>query len=285
MPPRGQTSTSTTPSSTTTPKLAPSLISVGPVEKQLLQATKKGAIIAALIDPEDFTPKEAAETSDKAIGAGASMILVGGSTLANQGRLNAVIKGIKGHMGSRSGHRKSHQAPVVLFPGNITGVSRYADAILFSSLLNSTNPYFIVGAQALGAVEVYNSKIESIPMAYLVFGNNSATSFIGQVNSLPTSKPNLAAIYALAAAYLGMRTLYLEAGSGSGDPIPQETIRAVRKVYHGILIVGGGITTAESASRAAKAGADVIVVGNLLQTSGFETALRQIAQTLKKQRK
>jgi len=210
---------------------------------------------------------------------------VGGSTLANQARLNAVVRGIKRHMESRSGHRKSHQAPVVLFPGNITGVSRYADAILFSSLLNSTNPYFIVGAQALGAVEVYQSKIESIPMAYLVFGNSSATSFIGQVNSLPTSRPNLAAIYALAAAYLGMRTLYLEAGSGSGEPIPQETIRAVRKVYPGMLIVGGGIISAETALRAAKAGADVIVTGNLLQKSAFETPLRQITQTLMKLRR
>jgi len=172
--------------------------------------------------------------------------------------------------------------PVVLFPGNITGVSRYADAILFSSLLNSTNPYFIVGAQALGAIEVHRAGIESIPMAYLVFGNNSAASFIGQVNSLPASKPNLAAIYALAAKYLGMRTLYLEAGSGSGEPIPPETIRAVRKVYDGILIVGGGITTAEAGARAAKVGADVLVVGNLLQSQGFEETLKRIAQVAKR---
>ena len=261
------------------------MISIGPVERHLIQLTKRGPVIAALIDPEDYSPNAAAEVAAKATGSGASIILVGGSTLANQNKLNAVVRGIKGHTKSRPGHTESHQAPVVLFPGNITGVSRYADAILFSSLLNSTNPYFIVGAQAIGAIEVYNSKIESIPMAYLVFGNSSATSFIGQVNSLPTSKPNLAAIYALAAGYLGMRTLYLEAGSGAGEPIPQETIHAVRKVYTGMLIVGGGITSAETASRAAKAGADIIVIGNLLARAGFETTLRQIAQALRKQRK
>ncbi len=271
---------STTPSSTTTPKPGHDLIDIGPVEKQLLHETKKGPMVAALIDPEDFSPKQAAETAGKAVEAGASLILVGGSTLANQGRLDAVVKAVRNHTGSRPGHTKSRQVPVVLFPGNITGVSRYADAILFSSLLNSTNPYFIVGAQALGAIEVHKSKIESIPMAYLVFGNNSATSFIGQVNSLPASKPNLAVIYALAAKYLGMRTLYLEAGSGSGEPIPQETIRAVRKIYDGLLIVGGGITTAEGASRAAKAGADILVIGNLLQSFGFEGTLRQIVRTL-----
>jgi phosphoglycerol geranylgeranyltransferase len=254
---------------------------MGSVEKRLLRETKKGPIVAALIDPEDFSPKQAAQTAGKAISAGASLILVGGSTLANQTRLDAVVKAIKGHNRSHGGH-KSQAVPVVLFPGNITGVSRFADAILFSSLLNSTNPYFIVGAQALGAVEVQRSGIESIPMAYLVFGNNSATSFIGQVNGLPPSKPNLAVIYSLAAKYLGMRTLYLEAGSGSGDPIPRETISAVRKAYDGILIVGGGITTGQAAAKAAKGGANILVVGNLLQSPGFEGTLKQIVKLLKK---
>jgi phosphoglycerol geranylgeranyltransferase len=261
------------------PKPGHDLIPLGPVEKLLIERTKKAPICAALIDPEDFSPKQAADAAGKAIDAGVSLILVGGSTLADQGRLNSVVRAIKGHRLSRPNHRRS-QIPVVLFPGNITGVSRFADAILFSSLLNSTNPYFIIGAQALGSIEVYKSKIESIPMAYLVFGSSSATSFIGQVNSLPTSKPNLAAIYALAARYLGMRTLYLEAGSGSGEPIPAETIHAVKRVYDGLLIVGGGITTAETARRAAKAGADILVIGNLLQSLGFEKTLRQITASV-----
>jgi phosphoglycerol geranylgeranyltransferase len=258
------------------------LIELGPVEKHIIQTTKHGPMVAALIDPEDFSPKQAADIASKAIDAGSSLILVGGSTLANQRRLDGVVKAVRNHTKSHSGHIKSHEVPVILFPGNITGVSRYADAILFSSLLNSTNPYFIVGAQALGAVEVHKSKIESIPMGYLVFGNSSATSFIGQVNSLPASKPNLAVIYALAAQYLGMRTLYLEAGSGSGEPIPQETIRFVRKAYSGLLIVGGGITSPETAGRAAKAGADILVVGNLLQSPGFEDTLALIARAAKR---
>lgn len=251
------------------------MISIGPVEKRLIERTKKGPTCAALIDPEDFAPKQAADTARKAIGAGASLILVGGSTLANQGRLDAVVRAVKSHV-----QRDKSRVPVVLFPGNITGVSPYADAILFSSLLNSTNPYFIVGAQALGAIEVHRSGIESIPMGYLVFGNNSATSFIGQVNNLPASKPKLAVIYALAAKYLGMRTLYLEAGSGAGEPIPRETIRAVKKAYDGILIVGGGITTPEAAGRAAKSGADILVIGNLLQTPGYENNLRRITAAI-----
>ncbi|HUK79998.1 MAG TPA: geranylgeranylglyceryl/heptaprenylglyceryl phosphate synthase [Nitrososphaerales archaeon] len=262
------------------PKPGHDLITIGPVEKLLIQRTKKGPICAALIDPEDFSPSQASNTAAKARGAGVSMILVGGSTLANQRKLDSVVRAIKGHRPSQPSHIRSH-IPVVLFPGNITGVSRYADAILFSSLLNSTNPYFIVGAQALGSVEVHRSGIESIPMGYLVFGNSSAASFIGQVNNLPASKPNLAAIYALAAKYLGMRTLYLEAGSGSGDPISSETIRAVRKFYDGLLIVGGGITTAEIAKKTAKAGADILVIGNLLQSSGFEKTLEKITVSVR----
>jgi phosphoglycerol geranylgeranyltransferase len=138
-----------------------------------------------------------------------------------------------------------------------------------------------MGAQALGAMEVYMSGLESIPMGYLVLGMGSATGFIGQVNNIPPSKPNLAVIYSLAAQYLGMRSLYLEAGSGAHDPIPPETIRLVRKYYNGILIVGGGITTPEAAKRAAKEGADIIVVGNMLKDPDYESRLREITTAIR----
>ena len=251
----------------------PSSCPSGPLRHCFIgRISRQGPQLAALIDPEEFNPRLAVDIAKSAERAGASIILVGGSTLANQTRLDAVVRSLKGHVTS----------PVILFPGNVTGISRYADAILFSSLLNSTNTYFIIGAQALGAMEVYKTGLESIPMGYLVFGNSSATSFIGQVNSLPYSKPDLAVIYALAARYLGMRTLYLEAGSGSSETVPDQTIRLVRRFYDGILIVGGGIVTAEAAGNAAKAGADILVVGNLLQTPRFEKTLREIATAIKR---
>ncbi|MDV3292917.1 MAG: geranylgeranylglyceryl/heptaprenylglyceryl phosphate synthase [Nitrososphaerales archaeon] len=252
----------------------------GPVESLIKKkASHHHTICAALIDPEDFTPKAAAEVAVSCIKAGASLILVGGSTIANQSQLDRIVRSIKSHVVSPKSQRKT---PVVLFPGNITGVSRFADAILFSSLLNSTNTYYIIGAQALGAMEVFKSGLESIPMGYLVFGNTSSTSFIGQVNGLPATRPSLAVIYALAARYLGMRALYLEAGSGSSDPLPPATVHAVRKFYDGILIVGGGITTAEHARKIAESGADVLVIGNLLQTRGFEDALKRIVAAIKR---
>jgi phosphoglycerol geranylgeranyltransferase len=254
----------------------------GSVEKYLLHKTKRAPICAALIDPEDFTPKQAADVARKTIEAGAGIVLVGGSTLSNQRKLDEVVKAIRNITRSITTSPNASQVPVVLFPGNVTGVSRFADAILFSSLLNSMNPYFIVGAQALSAMEVYKTGIESIPMGYLVFGNESAASFIGQVNSLPSSRPNLAVLYALAAKYLGMRTLYLEAGSGASEPISPDTIRLVRRFYDGIMIIGGGIISSEAAGRAAKAGADVIVVGNLLQTPRYVKTMEKIAAAIRR---
>src|SRR5439155_11903401 len=244
------------------PRLRP-----GRIESWLLDRVKRsGTLCAALVDPEDFTLSEAAAVAPASQRAGVSSILVGGSTIADQRQLDSVVRRIT----------KAVRCPVILFPGNITGVSPYADAILFSSLLNSTNPYFIIGAQALGALKVYKSQLESIPMGYLVFGSASSTSFVGQANGIPFDKPSLAVMYTLAAQYLGMRTLYLEAGSGSSQTVPQETIKTVRKYYKGFLIVGGGITSQERARETSQAGADMLVVGNLLKKDGFERILASI---------
>lgn len=241
---------------------------MGPTETRIHRLlSSKHKLLAALIDPDEFSPKKAGATAKLAEKAGASIILVGGSTVADQIRLDAVVRVIK----------RDVTSPVVLFPGNITGVSRYADAILFSSLLNSTNSYFIVGAQALGSMQIFRNKLESIPMGYLIFGNSTAASFIGQVNGIPTSKPNLCVIYALAAKYMGMRVLYLEAGSGAAETIPGQTITAVREFYDGLLIVGGGITSQDRAREVANAGADILVVGNLLQMPGSEAMLHEMA--------
>lgn len=249
------------------------MLRLGPTETRIMRLRKsKGPLIAALLDPDEFPPKRAAETARLAERFGASIILVGGSTVTDQNRLDTVVRHIK---------RSITTSPVVLFPNNVTGISKYADAILFSSLLNSTNPYFLIGAQALGSMQIYRCELESIPMGYLVFGNASAASFIGQVNSMPPAKPALPVIYALAAKYMGMRVLYLEAGSGSTETIASSTIQAVRKYYDGLLIVGGGITSPERAKEIAQSGADILVIGNLLQTDGFEKSLHEIATVIR----
>jgi len=247
-------------------------LDLGPTESLLLEKRRtQGTLVAALIDPEEFSVDEAVSIAERAESIGASLVLIGGSTIADQQHLNDVVSQVKKHITS----------PVVLFPGNITGISNGADAILFSSLLNSTNTYFLIGAQAIGAMEVKRNRLEAIPMGYLVFGGDSTTGFVGQIRDIPKNKPAIAVMYSMAAFYLGMRTLYLEAGSGSSSVVPNHIIAAVRKHYPGLLIVGGGVTDSDSAKAIAVAGADIIVIGNMLKSPAFEGKLTKIIKTLR----
>jgi phosphoglycerol geranylgeranyltransferase len=243
----------------------------GPVEKTLLASTKKSTRIAALIDPDSFNAAEASRIASTAEKTGVDTILVGGSTIGDQNHLDAVVLSIRKHI----------TIPVILFPGNITGISRHANAILFSSLLNSTNTYFIIGAQAIGAFQIHKHSLETIPMGYLVFGEESTTSFVGQTRPIPYGKPMIAVMYALAAQYMGMRALYLEGGSGTGHPIPPGLVKSVKAYFKGILIVGGGITQPKTAVDLARAGADILVIGNLLETKNYTNKLRAIVDAVK----
>jgi phosphoglycerol geranylgeranyltransferase len=244
---------------------------LGAIERRLTSRQGGHVGLAALIDPDNFNKKHAVSVAESAENLGFDCIFIGGSTLGDQAHLDEVVLAVKHHV----------TCPVILFPGNVTGISRHADAILFSSLLNSTNTYFIIGAQAIGAIQVSRHHLEAIPMGYLVFGDDSTTSFIGQVRPIPYAKPTIAVMYALAAQYLGMRALYLEAGSGSNRPLPPELVRAVRNNFNGLLIVGGGVTTPETATALARAGADLLVIGNLLETRDFKRKLLPITQALR----
>ncbi len=241
------------------------------IESRLRDIIKSnGTICVGLLDSENGSPAEAAKIAARVEMCGAKAILVGGSTAVDQIELEDVVKTIK----------KTVTSPVILFPGNVTGVSPSADAIFFSCLMNSDNPYFITEAQALGALAIRKYNLEAIPMAYLIVGDGGAAGFIGRAKGIPPQKPALAAMYALAAQYFGMRFLYLEAGSGADGKVSSAMIGAVRKVYEGTLIVGGGITSPEAAETASKAGADVIVVGTMLENGDFEPVLKRICNVI-----
>jgi phosphoglycerol geranylgeranyltransferase len=232
-------------------------VAVGKVEQYLRDEIKKHRTICRpLIDSENST--DAASIAKKVEEMGASAILVGGSSAMDQLELAKVVTEIKARI----------KIPVILFPGNVTGVSPKADAILFSSLLNSENPYFITGAQALGAPAVKKYGIEPLPTAYVIVGEGTAAWFIGRARGIPFHKPNLAVMYSLAAQYMGMRFVYLEAGSGASQNVPPEMVAAVRKHYEGTLIIGGGIRTPEIAGQIAKTGADIIVIGTMIEKDG-----------------
>jgi phosphoglycerol geranylgeranyltransferase len=224
------------------------------VEEYIHREIKKhGTLCFPLIDSENSS--EAACIAKTAEKIGASAILVGGSSTVDQLELMEVVSSIKSQV----------SIPVILFPGNVTGVSPKADAILFSSLLNSESPYFITEAQALGALAVKKHKIEPLPTGYLIIGEGTTAWFIGHARGIPFNKSGIAIMYSLAAQYLGMRFLYLEAGSGAIQNISPQMVASVRKYYEGILIIGGGIRTPETAKEIAKAGADIIVIGTIIE--------------------
>jgi phosphoglycerol geranylgeranyltransferase len=233
---------------------------------------RKNALLFVLIDSEVSNLKSSKKLAKDVEKIGASAILVGGSSATDQIEMAKVVKGIK----------QGLKIPIILFPGNITGVVPDADAILFSSLMNSENPYFITQAQALGAPSVLKFGLEPLPTAYLVIGDGTSAWFIGSARGIPFEKPKIAAAYALAAQFLGMRFVYLEAGSGAKLTVTPEMVKTVRKTFNGFLIVGGGIKDVKTAKELVKAGADALVIGTFLEKGGSIKKLTEIAKTIQR---
>ena len=232
----------------------------GRVERYLLERIgDEGAIHMTLLDPERVSPEKAADIAEEAEDAGTAAIMVGGSTLATTEELDGVILAIK---------ERGVGVPVILFPNNIAGISRHADAIWFMSLLNSVDPYYLIGAQVLGAPVVRRFGLEAIPMGYIIIGYGGAAGIIGRAIPIPYEKPELAAAYAMAAECLGMRFIYLEAGSGAPRPVPEAMIKLVRKAVSVPLLVGGGLRDGESVEKAVRAGANVVVTGTAIELGG-----------------
>ena len=245
---------------------------VGKIENYLKSKRKKSPILFVLIDSEASNIKSAVELAKKSEKLGAASILIGGSSATNQFEMDKVVGSIK----------KAVKIPIILFPGNITGVVPQADAILFSSLLNSENPYYISQAQALGAPNVMKFGLEPLPTAYLVIGEGTSAWFVGSARGIPFNKPKIAAAYSLSARYLGMRFVYLEAGSGAKQSVTPEMVKTVRHVFNGFIIVGGGIKDAKTAKGLVKAGADGLVIGTLLEQTGGLKKFTEIIKNLKK---
>lgn len=233
---------------------------------------KKNALLFVLIDSEVSKLESSRKLAQDVEKIGASAILVGGSSATDQIEMAQVVKGIK----------KGIKIPIILFPGNVTGVVPDADAILFSSLMNSENPYFITQAQALGAPSVLKFGLEPLPTAYLVIGDGTSAWFVGSARGIPFEKPKIAAAYALAAQFLGMRFVYLEAGSGAKSSVTPEMVKTVRKAFNGFLIVGGGIRDIKTATSLVKAGADALVIGTFLEKGGSVKKLAEIAKAIQR---
>ena len=233
---------------------------------------KKNALLFVLIDSEVSKLESSRKLAQDVEKIGISAILIGGSSATDQIEMAEVVKKKK----------KGIKIPIILFPGNITGVVPDADAILFSSLMNSENPYFITQAQALGAPSVLKFGLEPLPTAYLIIGDGTSAWFVGSARGIPFEKPKIAAAYALAAQFLGMRFVYLEAGSGAKFSVTPEMVKTVRKAFNGFLIVGGGIRDIKTATELVKAGADALVIGTFLEKGGSIKKLAEIAKAIQR---
>jgi len=240
---------------------------IGKVEKLLYQVIEeKGVAHLTLFDPEKLKPNIARRLATQVEKAGTTAAMVGGSTATSVYELDAIVKAIK-----------LSKLPVILFPNAVSGLSQYADAVFFMSLLNSINPYYLSGAQALGAPFVKKYKLEPIPVAYLIVGEHTgAAGFVGNANPIPKDKPELAAIYSLAAEYFGMRFAYLEAGSGARDTVPAEMVRTVTRNSNIRVIAGGGVRSPRQAKMLAKAGAQIVVTGTISEQSSVDRVRRII---------
>ncbi len=211
---------------------------------------------AVLIDPDQVNNFSLDEIIEISVSAKVDYLLVGGSLVISN-YMNECIQYLK----------KNCNLPVILFPGSPSQVSKYADALLYLSLISGRNPELLIGQHVVSATFVKQSGLEIIPTGYIVIDGGAPTtvSYISNAAPIPADKNEIAMCTAMAGEMLGMKLIYMDAGSGAKRPINESMIKVVADNISIPLIVGGGIIHPEKAYLNCKAGADVIVVGNAIE--------------------
>jgi putative glycerol-1-phosphate prenyltransferase len=224
----------------------------------------KGAGYVVLLDPDKYSAEELAEQAET-ISTYADLVFVGGSICVRHD-FDEAVRCI----------REASRVPVIIFPGDATQVSSHADALLFLSLVSGRNADLLIGEHVKAAPLIRRYEIEAIPVAYILIESGQTTSvqFMSQTLAIPRNKPEIAMAHALAGEYLGMKLVFLEAGSGADQHVPVDMIEAVSSYITVPLIVGGGIKTPEDASRIARAGASFVVTGDVIEKSGTIDTLK-----------
>jgi len=225
--------------------------------QQLLERKSRGQkSFAVLIDPDKVDEAKIDQLVSLATAAKADYLFVGGSLVISN-HLDKVVQRI----------RQNCSIPTVLFPGSPSQISVHADGLLYLSLISGRNPELLIGQHVISAAAVKQSGLEIISTGYMVIDGGAPTtvSYISNAAPIPADKNEIAMCTAMAGEMLGMKVIYMDAGSGAKRPIAESMIE---KVSHSIeipLIVGGGITDPEKAYRNCKAGADVLVIGNAIE--------------------
>lgn len=225
--------------------------------EQLTAAKQRGEKrLAVLIDPDQLRLKRLEDVLDLAVECGVHYFFIGGSLVVNN-MLDEVLMGI----------RQRCNIPLVLFPGNSFQLSYKADAILFLSLISGRNPELLIGQHVIAAPFLKMSPLEVISTGYMLIdgGVQTAVQYMSNTYPIPANKADIAVCTALAGEMLGLKMIYLEAGSGAQNPVPENMIKAVSGAISIPLIVGGGIRTPERAAAGLRAGADLLVVGNAVE--------------------
>ncbi|MBN1290776.1 MAG: geranylgeranylglyceryl/heptaprenylglyceryl phosphate synthase [Candidatus Latescibacteria bacterium] len=209
-----------------------------------------------LMDPDRTRREDVVEHALKCCDAGVDALLFGTSLMMRTG-FEDMIGAV----------REAVNIPVIIFPGGRSQVTEKADAILFLSLLSGRNPEYIIGEQVRSAPVIKSIGLEAISTAYLLIESGRMTSveFMSNTKPIPSDKPDIAVAHALAAELFGMKLVYVEAGSGAANSVPDEIIRRIADEIDIPLIVGGGIRSAETVSAKVAAGASFVVVGNHLE--------------------
>jgi len=227
------------------------------IYQSLLQHKHKGQkSFAVLIDPDKVTVEKIDELTALATKARVDYLLVGGSLVVTN-RLDEVVQQIK----------KNCDIPVILFPGSPSQITPYADALLYLSLISGRNAELLIGQHVISAPFVKQSRLEIISTGYMVIDGGAPTtvSYISNAAPVPADKNEIAMCTAMAGEMLGMKLIYMDAGSGAKRPITESMIEKVAQVIEVPLVIGGGICDPEKAYRNCKAGADVIVIGNAIE--------------------
>lgn len=228
-----------------------------PIYQSLLERKAKGQkSFAVLIDPDKVTASEVGRLVSLAVRARVDYLLVGGSLVISN-HLDDVVSQIK----------SSCAIPVVLFPGSPSQISKYADALLYLSLISGRNAELLIGQHVISAPAVRQSGLEIISTGYMVVDGGAPTtvSYISNAAPIPADKNEIAMCTAMAGEMLGMKLIYMDAGSGAKRAISEGMIEKVASVIEAPLMIGGGIADPEKAYRNCKAGADLIVVGNAIE--------------------
>lgn len=244
------------------------------IYESLLSTSKtKGAGYFVLIDPDKISSEKLPSFVEQATEAGVDAFLIGGSLIVDDS-FERCIKTIKQHT----------KVPAVIFPGGVMQISPSADAILFLSIISGRNPQHLIGDQVLAAPIVKRIGLEAISTAYMLVesGRTTSAEFMSNTQPLPRHKPDIAVAHAMAAEILGFKMIYLEAGSGAEQSVPEEMIGAIAKYCSVPLIVGGGLRTPEEARKKVQAGAKFIVTGTALEKDNSVQLVKEFASAIHK---